>query len=154
MIVDKIENAHLYVNLSENIAKALEILKSTDFAEKKDGRYDVDGDNLYYFVQRYETRPLSQCKLEAHKNYIDIQFVADGEELLGYCPLENLETREPYNQAKDVALYKVPARITLVNLQPGMFCLLFPQDAHMPKCQLDAPSNVLKVVVKVKINAK
>jgi len=153
MIVDKIENAHLYANLSDRLTKALEILKNTDFAEKKDGRYDVDGDNLYYFVQRYTTMPAGQCKLEAHKNYIDIQFVADGRELLGYCPLENLETREPYNQAKDVALYKVPDRITPVNLAPAMFCALFPQDAHMPKCQLDTPSNVLKVVVKVKINA-
>jgi YhcH/YjgK/YiaL family protein len=153
MIVDKIENAHLYANLSENITKALEILKNTDFAEKTDGRYDVDGDNLYYFAQRYTTKPANQCKLEAHKNYIDIQFVADGRELLGYCPLENLEIKEPYNQAKDVALYKVPDRITLINLAPGMFCALFPQDAHMPKCQLDVPSNVLKVVVKVKINA-
>jgi len=153
MIVDKIENAHLYANLSDRLTKALEILKNKSLIEKDDGRYDVDGDNLYYIVQRYETRPADQCKLEAHKKYIDIQFVAAGEEILGYTPLENLETSQPYNEAKDIVLYKMPAKISIMKLGPGMFCILFPQDAHMPKCHLDSPSNVHKVVVKIKINA-
>jgi YhcH/YjgK/YiaL family protein len=34
----------------------------------------------------------------------------------------------------------------------GKKAVLFPQDAHMPKCQIDGPTSVHKVVVKVKIN--
>jgi len=152
MIVDKIENAHLYSNLFPNLARALEVSKNTDLSEKADGRYDIDGDNLFYFVQRYTTKPIEQGKLETHQDYIDIQFVASGEELLGYAPLDDLEVTEPYNPEKDVAFYKTPANLTPVNLSAGMFCVLYPADAHMPGCQLNQPAQVLKAVVKVKIN--
>jgi len=152
MIVDKIENADVYVKLSGAITKALEILRDKELIEKDDGRYDVDGDNLYYLVQRYTTKPVEQCKLEAHRRYIDIQFVADGEEIMGYRPLDNLDVQTPYNPEKDIILYKKPDNITEIKLGCGMFAVLFPQDAHMPKCQIDGPSSVHKVVVKVKIN--
>ena len=154
MIVDRIENAHLYTGLPGKIANALQIPRDNKLAEKENGRYNVDGDNLYYLVQRYETKPTEQGKLEAHKKYTDIQFVAAGEELLGFAPLENLETKTPYDEAGDYTFYKVPERITNVNLQTGMFCVLFPQDGHMPGCQLNGPSNVVKVVVKLKTNAE
>jgi YhcH/YjgK/YiaL family protein len=157
MIVDKIENSKLYSGLSARLAKALEVLKKEDFSKKADGRYDIDGSNLYYLVQRYQTKPADQCKLEAHKDYIDIQFVSAGEEILAYTPIDNLETATPYNKEKDIIFYKTPANISSINLTAGIFCVLFPDDAHMPKCQLKSPSNlsagadVLKIVVKLKI---
>ena len=153
MIVDKIENSDLYAKLSERIAKAFEILKETDFTEKSDGKYEVEGEELFYVVERYTTKPIEQGRLEAHKKYIDVQFVASGEELMGFSPIDKLEIEQPYNEEKDIAFYKVPEQITKVNLEAGMFCILFPQDGHIPGRQLNGSSNVLKVVVKVKINA-
>ena len=152
MIVDTIENSHLYSGLGENIAKALEILQMVDFTIKADGRCDVDGDELFYIVQRYATKPFEDGLFEAHEKYIDIQFVADGEEVISYARLENLEVEKPYDEAGDCALYKVPGEVAAINMAAGMFCVLFPQDGHMPCRELNGPSNVLKVVVKVKIN--
>jgi biofilm protein TabA len=153
MIVDKIENAELYSNLSENIANALQVLRQLNPAELTDGRHDIDGDRLYLVSQHYETKPFRQGKLEAHRKYIDIQSVAAGRELLGYAPLGNLETAQPYDEAKDVIFYEVPDKISSIVLTPGLFCILFPEDTHMPGCGLNAPSGVHKVVVKVRIHA-
>lgn len=156
MIVDKIENSHLYNAISQRLAKAFDVLKKEDFSKKADGRYDIDGSNLYYLVQRYQTKPADQCKLEAHKDYIDIQFVSAGEEILAYTPIDNLETATPYNKEKDIIFYKTPANISSIVLTAGIFCVFFPDDAHKPKCQLKSPSNlsagadVLKIVVKIK----
>jgi len=150
MIVDKIENACLYAGLSDKIAKAFEILKDPELVEKNNGRYDVDGEEFYYIVQRYQTRPVEQGRLEAHKKYIDVQFIADGIELMGFAPIEKLEIETPYNGEKDIAFYKAPDKISSVNLSAGMFCILFPQDGHMPGLQSNGPSNVLKVVVKLR----
>ena len=50
MIVDKIENADLYAKLAERIAKAFEILKDTDFASKENGKYEVEGEELFYVI--------------------------------------------------------------------------------------------------------
>ena len=89
MIVDKIENARLYTQLSKPIAKALEALKEQNLSELADGRHDIDGDNIFLLSQRYETKPFEQGKLEAHRKYIDVQFVAAGREILAYAPLDN-----------------------------------------------------------------
>lgn len=151
MVVDKLENAYLYAGLSAKIKRGLEVLKGEKLSAKKDGRYRVDGDELYYIVQRYTTKPLKEGRLEAHKKYIDIQFTAEGEEVIGHCILGRLNVEEPYDGAKDVAFYKVPERINSVKLSEGMFCILFPQDGHIPGCHLAGPSKILKVVVKVKI---
>jgi biofilm protein TabA len=152
MVVDKLENAYLYTGLSSKIKKGLEVLKDEKLSTKKDGRYDINCDNLYYIIQRYTTKPIKEGRLEAHKKYIDIQFAANGEEVIGHSFPGQLNIQEPYDEAKDVVFYKVPDKINTVKLSEGMFCILFPQDGHMPCCQLAGPCEVLKVVVKVKIN--
>jgi len=151
VIVDKIENAYLYAGVSAKIKAGLEILKDEKLSTKKDGRYEVNGDELYYIVQRYTTKPIKEGRLEAHKKYIDIQFAAEGEELIGHCLLGQLNIEEPYDEGKDVAFYKVPEKINTIRLSERMFCILFPQDGHMPGCQAAGACNILKIVVKVKI---
>ncbi len=152
MVIDRLENAYLYAGLSAKIKKGLEVLKDKKLSAKKDGRYDVDGDNLYYIIQRYTTKPIKEGRIEAHRKYIDIQFAARGEEMIGHSLLEQLDIEKPYDETKDVAFYKVPEKINTVRLNEGMFCILFPQDGHMPCCQVDGARQVLKVVVKVKID--
>ncbi|MFC1677415.1 YhcH/YjgK/YiaL family protein [Planctomycetota bacterium] len=152
MIVDRIENAYLYEGVSGAIAKALQALKEQDLTELADGRHDIDGDNIFLLSQRYETKPFEQGKLEAHRKYIDIQFVAAGREILAYAPLENLEIDTDYVEADDYALYNLPENVTPTVLTPGIFCILFPADTHMPGCQLNGAEEVHKIVVKVKIN--
>lgn len=154
MIVDYIENAYLYIGLSDGLRKAFEIIKDKALSQKADGRYEVDGDKLYYIVQYYTTKLREECKLEAHKKYIDVQFVVTGQEIIYHTPLNGLKIETPYDQTKDVAFYKVPADLTAIHLRPRMFCILFPQDAHIPGCPLDVPSNVHKVVVKVRMNTQ
>jgi len=152
MVIDKLENAYLYAGLSAKIEKGLGVLKDRKLSAKKDGRYDINGDNLYYIIQRYTTKPIEEGRLEAHKKYIDIQFAASGEEVIGHSFPGQLDIEEPYDEAKDVVFYKVPDEINTVKLSKGMFCILFPQDGHIPRCQLTGPCEVLKIVVKVKID--
>jgi YhcH/YjgK/YiaL family protein len=152
MVVDKLENADLYAGLSAKIKRGLELLKGEKLSAKKDGRYEIDGDELYYIIQRYTTKPVEEGRLEAHKKYIDIQFAASGEEVIGYSLIGQLNIEEPYDEAKDVVFYEVPEKINTIKLSEGMFCILFPQDGHMPGCYSAGPSEILKVVVKVKIS--
>lgn len=152
MVIDKLENAYLYTGLSAKIKRGLEVLKEEKLSAKKDGRYEIDGDGLYYIIQRYITKPIKEGRLEAHKKYIDIQFAASGEEVIGHSLLNHLNVEEPYDKTKDVVFYEVPEKINTIKLSKGMFCILFPQDGHMPCCQLASPCEVLKVVVKVEIN--
>lgn len=149
MIVDRLENAHLYAGLSEKIEKAFEILNDKSLAEKEDGRYEVHGDNLFYIVQRYQTKTIDKAGFEAHRKYIDIQVLLQGRETIGYAPTDELTVNIPYKE--DVLFYETPENYTEIKLSKGMFAIFYPSDAHMPSCQLDGPSSVHKVVVKVKV---
>ena len=151
MIVDKIENAHLYAPLSDKIARALELITDKDIAQKEAGRYDVGTDGTYYLVNRYETKPAEGGKFEAHKKYIDLQYIVSGREILVYAPAGNLEIDTPYDQEKDYVLYKAPQQVTPAYLIEGMFCILWPDDTHRPNCSVDGPVDVCKIVVKIPI---
>jgi biofilm protein TabA len=151
MILDTIENTHLYLGVNARFAKAFEILKDKSLSQKEDGKYPVDGDKIYYTIQRYTTKPLNEGKLEAHRKYIDIQFLLEGQELLGYAPLKGLTIAEEYDPQKDIAFFNTPKEITKIKLEPGLFCVLFPDDAHLPCRQLAGPAEVRKVVIKIQI---
>ena len=150
MIVDKIENAGLYKGLSAGVTRGLELLKDVKIAGQADGRYEVDGDNLFYMIQRYQTKDKDEMLFEAHKDYIDIQWIFDGEESIGYALTETLgEAVQPYKP--DVAKYADPKIFTEVKLAKGMFAIFFPDDAHKPCYDYrDGKSNVHKLVVKVR----
>ncbi len=151
MIVDRIENARLYTPLHKQFKKAFAVLADPGLAQKPDGRYSVDGDDVYYMVQHYTTKPVDQARFESHKKYIDIQVLLAGQELLGYVPAAGLEVTVPYDEAKDIMFYRAGTMTAQVKLEPGLFCLLFPCDAHLPSCQITCPTEVHKVVFKIRV---
>lgn len=153
MIVDIVENAAQYENLSPAIAKALKVIsdKNLNLINQPDGRYDIDGDNLFFLIQRYTTKPAEQGKIESHQKYIDIQYIVSGREMIGYAPTSLLEIDTPYDSDKDAVFHKSNNKITHLNLEGGMFAIFYPDDAHMPGCQLNGSTEVHKIVVKIRI---
>jgi YhcH/YjgK/YiaL family protein len=102
-------------------------------------------------IQRYPTKDKADALFEAHKDYIDIQAIIDGEETIGYALTETLQdVVQPYKP--DVTKYADPQIFTEVKLAKGMFAIFYPDDAHKPCYDYrDGKSNVHKLVVKVKV---
>jgi len=151
MIVDRIENAGLYKPLHKGFEKAFTVLAEPGLAKKPDGRYSLDADDVYYIVQHYTTKPMAQGRFESHRKYIEIQVLLAGQELLAYSPTAGLEVVEPYSEQKDIMFYRVGTIIAQTKLEPGLFCLLYPHDAHLPSCQVTCPAPVHKVVFKIRL---
>jgi biofilm protein TabA len=151
MILDRIENAQLYADLNIEFTRAFEILTNPSLNQKQDGKYIIDGNDLFYTIQRYKTRPANEGKFEAHRKYIDIQFSLIGQETIGYAPLNEMAIVGEYDPQKDIAFYNIPKDFSKVLLKPGLFCILFPDDAHLPCRQVDKPAEVRKVVIKVRL---
>jgi YhcH/YjgK/YiaL family protein len=149
MITDHISNASLYFPISERLKIALQYLAETDFSKLAPGRYEIDGDNVYAMVQEYSTKPVADCALEAHKKYIDVQYMADGEECIGYESMDNQEIAKPYQETGDYWLFN--GNPDLIRYTKGMFAILYPQDLHMPKVISGKSMPIRKVVVKVKV---
>jgi YhcH/YjgK/YiaL family protein len=150
LIIDKFENTDLYKNLSERIKKSFDYIKQTDLKKLQPGRHDIDGNNIFALISDYQTKLESEGKLEAHRKYIDVQYVIEGEELMGYAPLGNQQTLEPYKEENDIIFYtgeKVFSKVT-----EGMFAIFFPEDVHMPGIQSGEKSLVKKLVIKVRVD--
>jgi len=94
MILDHIYNIHLYKNINTNLSKGLDYIATTDFSTLEEGKHTIVGDEVFAILQSYNSKPETECRLEAHKKYVDIQYVIRGEEYIGVTPLNNQEVLE------------------------------------------------------------
>jgi len=151
MIVTNLEHLHEQVALTASLQAAIDFLRQSRTQALVDGRVEVHGDQVYAVIQSYETYN-GEPKFEAHRNYLDVQYVAEGEEVLGWAFIDRLVINVPYDEAKDVCFGCVPqSDITLVRLSAGQCAVLYPTDAHAPKLAASMPTPVKKIVVKVAI---
>lgn len=150
MIVDKMENCSLYYDVNSGLKKGFEFIKNYLKNELPVGRYDIDSDLVFAFVQSYDTLPEQEVKWETHKKYIDLQFVVKGKEIIGWTHLGELIPTMEYNEESDCTLYENQEG-TLVKLKDGWFAIFFPEDAHKPKCIWDHAHKIKKIVVKIKV---
>jgi len=148
MIVDKIENAYLYFGINSSIKKALEFLQNNDCTKLEPGRHEIDGDNLYANVSRYDSKPRDKGVWEAHRRYLDIQYVAAGTEMIGYANLKDLNVTKEYDKDGDYLLLE--GNGDFITASQGTFVILWPEDAHMPGIAKNEPEKIAKVVVKVR----
>lgn len=151
MILDSLSRWRRYAPLHPRLALGFAFLEQLP-ADAPLGRHDIDGDAVYALVQRYPTRPEAETRLEAHRRYIDIQYLVAGREVIHWAALADLaEVTRPYDAVTDVAFYAAVADMVPVRLRAGRFAILFPDDAHAPCCAWGDPAEVLKVVVKVEV---
>lgn len=150
MIIDSIKNHTLYP-YGELWEKAFDFLR-TSTPELEDGRYVIDGDDLFAGIDCYETKARTDAKLETHQQYVDIQVLLSGSECLEVFPKDGLEVSEPYDPERDAEFYSVPEQAPLRTLlTPGHFIVFFPEDAHMPCLNAgDSSKPVQKVVIKLR----
>jgi len=153
MIVTDLEHMAEQVKLTPGMQKALDFIRSAQGKDLADGTIPIDGDKVYAMVQSYETLALGEtARLEAHKKYIDVQYVVKGEEVIGWALTHALHETIAYNAAKDVWLGTLPAKeMTPVLLATGQAAVLYPSDGHAPRLAAGAPSHVKKIVVKVAV---
>jgi len=149
MIFDSIENSEIYYGLGEKFQKAFEYIKNTDFSKISDAKIEIDGDNIFALVQKYNTKNPKNAKWEAHRKYVDIQFMISGAENIGFVLSDYLDITEEYNEEKDVEFYDGLG--DFVQLNEGEFAVFFPNDAHKPGLHIKESELVHKVVVKVRI---
>ncbi len=153
MIVDRIQNYAKYHHLPDRIVRAIEYIGSTDFAFVESGQYELDGKKLISIVSRYKTKLPENAVWESHRKYIDVQFVAGGNERFGYAPLATAPPiKTPYSEERDVIFYEPGTEMFAA--PAGTFMIFYPDDVHAPGLAAGippAPSEVVKVVVKVAV---
>ncbi len=151
MIIDRVENWRRFSPGEETACVADFLAGLTN--DVADGEYTLGDNGIFARVMTYATRPPEEARLEAHREYVDVQTVIAGAEGIEWFPVQDLAVQTPYDLATDVAFYHrpgpAPARVDVV---PGTFVVLFPRDAHMPQLAVDGVrGSVKKAVVKIPV---
>jgi len=141
-----------YFKQKERWDKAFTFLKESDLSKMELKRYDIDGNNLYAPISEYLSKNEEDARYEAHRKYIDIQYVVSGKELIGIAPVsQQKDILDPYNEVKDVMFMTVTSEKNYP-ASPDRFFIFFPEDLHRPGLKDGENSPVRKAVVKVKID--
>lgn len=131
---------------------AIEYLKSTDFSKIENGTYEIQGKEIYVSVMDAVTKPLEEGKAEAHEKYVDVQFVIEGREKLGFVNDDGSYEIEERFEDRDIMFYKPLKNEGFVEAVPGCYSIFFPADIHMPCLMVEEPEKIRKAVVKVSVD--
>ena len=147
MILDTLNNAAKYAGLKIGISEAFGFLDQPGLAELPAGKYEISGDRVYAIIERVNGRKVEDGELEAHRKYIDIQYVISGDESMGWKNREGLVNSMDYDEGRDLEFFQgEPASI--VRVPPRSFAVFLPTDAHLP---LIGEGPIHKVIVKVAV---
>ncbi|MCQ2432481.1 MAG: YhcH/YjgK/YiaL family protein [Clostridia bacterium] len=147
MIFDTISALSTYHTLFPAMAAVKDFLARNDEKTIPEGKYQLGG-GVYASVQSYDPKP--ETKFEAHKKYIDLQYIVSGSEDILYAPIGCVTGAEPYSTEGDIGFFADTDRKTTLTLCAGDFAVFCPADAHAPgrkNALTDGP--VRKIVFKI-----
>ena len=152
MVFDNVKNCELYYSMHPKFKDAFDFIKKAIKENLDAGKYEIDGKELWASVQEYTSKLENEAKAEAHKNYIDIQYIVSGTEVIEGFDIDKATPKSDYNDVKDVMFYEDLTDVTKGILNADEYGIFFPNDVHKPgMCLNGTQDTVKKIVVKVKV---
>ena len=133
-----------YKSVLPGIEEAFEAVNSLTSLEPN--TYPLSNGNCF-FVAVGTTREPDLA--EAHRKYMDIQYIVKGQEVMGWAPLDTLTVAEEFSEEKDVGFYS--GHCEFIRIAEGNCYVVFPEDGHMPTRYLEESNEYTKIVVKLKV---
>lgn len=131
---------------------ALDYLKNTDFDAMEAGVYELKGRDIYVQVLDLETKEKSAYQPEVHRNYLDVQYLHKGVELMAASiDLGNNPIAVEYNSERDIQFYVSVQNENEFRCEAGNFAVFFPEDTHRTAI-FAGEAKIRKVVVKIKMS--
>jgi len=145
MIVCPWKDLKRYAAVIPGVEEAIE--KIDALQSKEPATYPLS--NGRFMVQQGTTRDWKGAQLEAHREFLDIQYILEGQDTVGWAPVDTLKPEGAFNTEHDYGMYT--GDNTPVTVKAGYCYVVFPEDAHAPGTHLDVPGNYKKIVVKLKV---
>jgi YhcH/YjgK/YiaL family protein len=146
MIVCPFKDLGRYAVIIPGLAEAMEAVAALDDLTPRTVPLS-DGNKI--LVQAGTTKDAATQLIEAHRNYLDIQYILEGSETMGWAPIETLTPAGEYNPAKDKIMYA--GHVDFMDIAAGYCYVVFPEDGHMPGVHLSQPQDYRKLVIKLKV---
>ncbi len=151
MILAHIEDSERYFSLHPLFKQLFDYVKTHDLSQVPAERITLDGERLFINVADASLKSPEEQVLEVHRRYIDVHFPLSNNEVMGWSPLQGLQTESvnPFNEEDDYAVYAETAQ-TYLTIRPGEFAIVWPEDAHAP---IIGEGKLRKLIAKVLIDS-
>ncbi|MDR1418707.1 MAG: YhcH/YjgK/YiaL family protein [Endomicrobium sp.] len=147
MIIDDLKNINCYFAFNPIIKEASSFIKTNLFTFEE-RQYDIN-EYMFAVVETSLPKPISEQKLEIHKKYVDLQYVIEGYDVIGWKNLINCnQVYKNYQLSKDIGFYNDNPDFNIL-LNQGSFAVFFPQNAHASLCsKLPVKKCIVKIAVE------
>ncbi len=151
MIYTNKQNIDSYAGVNPLFAEAFAALRALAAEPFSAGKHEVRGDEIFIFANEYATKPAEETLYEAHRKYVDVMLMLEGEEKIAFCDIDAAgEITDPYDEKKgDYILAKEGCAPSEVIMHAGDVAIFFPADLHCPGRVIGSPVTVRKLVAKV-----
>ncbi len=148
MIFSNLSQSARYAALHPLFQRVFDYIRDNDLYAFSPGRYKIAGEDLIAIVEHVSGRTREMARLEAHRHYIDIQLVLDGDETMGWKPLADCYNPvAEHSMDRDIRFF-IDAPASCISVPPDHFCIFFPEDAHAP---LIGDGPIRKVIFKIAV---
>ncbi len=149
MIFGNLNHSKEFSFLENSIQECFAYVKEHDLVSYEKGCHEIDGDRFFVNVVEYTTTTPENRFWEAHKEYLDVHVMLQGQEQIDVNFIQNMQLKE-YVQKDDFLPMQGEKNGSLV-LKPGDFLVCYPNDAHRTAVAVEGPESVKKAIFKVKI---
>lgn len=151
MIFGNVEKLEEYSFLEDAVKECFEYAKSHDLVSYEKGSHEIDGERLFVNIVEYTTTEAENRFWEAHKNYLDVHLMLNGEEQIDLNFIQNMDVKEFVE--KDDFLPMNGEKNSSIILRNGDFLICYPCDGHRTAVMVKEPNTIKKAIFKVRINA-
>ena len=148
MIVSNLQNSERIESLHPLFKQLFDYVKTHDLLHTECGKIELVGNDL--FINNVNPTCVSESDqvLEVHRDYIDVHILLEGKERIGWKALEDVNLlKQSYQKESDCALYS-DKPTSFIDLQPGQFLIVFPEDPHAP---VIGEGKIRKIIGKIKL---
>lgn len=148
MIVSNLQNSERIESLHPLFKQLFDYVKTHDLLHTECGRIELAGDDLFINNVNPSCVSASDQVLEVHRDYIDVHILLEGKERIGWKAIEDVtDLKQAYQKEGDCALYS-DTPTSFVDLLPGQFLIVFPEDPHAP---VIGEGKIRKLIGKVRL---
>lgn len=144
MIICPMNALERYEAIIPGLREALEVISQIqDYTPRT---IPLSGNNRI-LIQEVTSKSVEGRACEAHRKFLDVQCIVDGQEVMGWAPVSTLTPTQEFNEETDCGMYT--GKLDYVRIDAGYCYVVFPEDAHLPNSHIDTPCTYRKMVIKL-----
>ncbi len=148
MVYGNVSYENVYGISGSGLGQCFAYAKEHDLKAFPPGIHEIDGKRFFVNIVEYTTTEPEKRFWEAHREYLDIHLMLDGEEQIDVAFIGNMEQGEYVPEEDFLPLEGKKSGCAV--LRQGDFLVCYPHDAHRTAVMTGQPCMIKKAIFKVK----